>query len=324
MIPAGARRNVAGRGRRPASRARGAFHLWEGGAVFVGGGYRTVAHERFPASLCLALDRPFRGRFGEGCAWGEWRGVLVAPNALQEADMRGTRVAILIVDPESEAYHRIAHLLSAGGSPHHIADDVAAGLIDVAREMTRRGRFEAARFWDLCLEAVGGKHAARPAIDRRVARVLELLKHATPEPPPLPRLAAAVGLSESRLSCLFNASLGLSIRRYAQWLRVRHAVFCMALGNTITAAAHEAGFADLAHLSRTFRAMFGLPISTFFGSTSAVDWVIRPTGDGPLGPHALQDRARWIEVAGALGAGPLRETLVPRRASRRGHWRRQP
>ena len=35
----------------------------------------------------------------------------------------------------------------------------------------------------------------------------------------------------------------------------------MATGDSLTAAAHDAGFADSAHFSRTFLRMFGIPAS---------------------------------------------------------------
>jgi AraC-like DNA-binding protein len=136
--------------------------------------------------------------------------------------------------------------------------------------------------------------------------------------PLLGDLADAVGLSESRLTRLFNASLGLSVRRYVQWLRLRHVVFCMAGGDNITTAAHEAGFADLAHLSRTFRSMFGLPISSFFGATTHVDWQIQlPPGPAP-GPHAAQDGERWAALARTLAPESAAPVSVARRRRPRG------
>jgi len=42
------------------------------------------------------------------------------------------------------------------------------------------------------------------------------------------------------------------------WLRLMRAVERFAAGASLTDAAHEAGFADSAHLSRTFRRMFGI------------------------------------------------------------------
>jgi AraC-like DNA-binding protein len=58
---------------------------------------------------------------------------------------------------------------------------------------------------------------------------------------------------------LFVEQTGLPFRTYLLWLRLTKAVAVFAGGGSLTEAAHEAGFSDSAHFSRTFRRMFGLP-----------------------------------------------------------------
>lgn len=309
------------RAERPSSRppiiqARGTFYLWAEGAAFVGGGYHAAAHERFPAALCLALGPPFRGRFAGG-PWRTWRGVLIAPNVVQEVDVRDTEVVVLIIDPESDAYGRIAHLIGPDRPVHRIPDGTAEHLAAEVQQKVRAGALDAAALGETCLDAVGGAPRQRLRFDPRVERALAILKGSIPDVPLLGEVAGAVGLSDSRLTRLFNASLGLSLRRYVQWLRLRHVVFCMARGDSITKAAHEAGFADLAHLSRTFRSMFGLPISSFFGSTARVDWVIQIPPEPTVGPHAAQDRERWAEIARALSTAEQSPAATDCRRRRR-------
>jgi AraC-like DNA-binding protein len=69
---------------------------------------------------------------------------------------------------------------------------------------------------------------------------------------------AVSGLSASRLRHLFVEQTGLAFKTYLLWLRLTRAVECFAGGATLTQAAHQAGFADSAHFSRTFRRMFGV------------------------------------------------------------------
>ncbi|MFI7068160.1 helix-turn-helix domain-containing protein [Kribbella sp. NPDC050124] len=77
-------------------------------------------------------------------------------------------------------------------------------------------------------------------------------------PLPLPELAAAVGMSPSRLGHLFQEQLGLTFPVWRRWARLQHALSQVADGTTLTAAAHDSGFADSAHLTRACRAMFGI------------------------------------------------------------------
>jgi AraC-like DNA-binding protein len=75
----------------------------------------------------------------------------------------------------------------------------------------------------------------------------------------LPLAAAAVHLSHSRARHLFVEHTGLPFKTYVLWLRLQRAVTLYASGSSLTEAAHQSGFADSAHLSRTFRRTFGLP-----------------------------------------------------------------
>ncbi|MCC7134500.1 MAG: helix-turn-helix domain-containing protein, partial [Gemmatimonadales bacterium] len=57
---------------------------------------------------------------------------------------------------------------------------------------------------------------------------------------------------------LFVQEVGLAFRPYVLWLRLNRAVEAFAAGEALTAAAYQAGFSDSAHLSRTFRRMYGI------------------------------------------------------------------
>ncbi|TSD94876.1 helix-turn-helix domain-containing protein [Skermania sp. ID1734] len=86
-------------------------------------------------------------------------------------------------------------------------------------------------------------------------------------------LAHRVGISVSRLTHLFSDQVGLPVRRYVLWIRLSTAITRVAAGDDLTAAAHAAGFADSAHLTRTCREIFGLPPSAL---SRHVHWDIDP------------------------------------------------
>jgi AraC-like DNA-binding protein len=88
-----------------------------------------------------------------------------------------------------------------------------------------------------------------------VARVLEALRH---EPSlELSALAHIAALSASRLRHAFREQVGVNVSRYRWWLRLRLSALSLRAGHSLTTAAHEAGFSDAAHFSRTFRRTFG-------------------------------------------------------------------
>ncbi|WNG35590.1 helix-turn-helix transcriptional regulator [Archangium violaceum] len=97
------------------------------------------------------------------------------------------------------------------------------------------------------------KEPSRHAPDRRVAQVLEALRDPTTDR----RLVVAnTGLAQAHLQALFVRDVGLPIRTFQLWRRLLVAVAALARLDA-TSAAHAAGFADLAHFSRTSRRMLG-------------------------------------------------------------------
>ena len=119
---------------------------------------------------------------------------------------------------------------------------------------------------------VGSVTVAQP-VDRpdrhpAVALVLDRL----PDNPaaPLGELATSAGLSSHRLTHLFTEQVGIPLRGYRRWVRLLLAAEALRNGATLNDAAHEAGFADAAHLHRTFRDQFGLRPGQLL---RAVEWV---------------------------------------------------
>ncbi|WP_067847645.1 helix-turn-helix domain-containing protein [Nocardia lijiangensis] len=71
-------------------------------------------------------------------------------------------------------------------------------------------------------------------------------------------VAKRVGLSPARLSHLFAEQVGMPLRPYILWLRLRVAIGRFRSGDDVAAAAHAAGFDDSTQLTRTCRRTFGL------------------------------------------------------------------
>jgi len=73
-------------------------------------------------------------------------------------------------------------------------------------------------------------------------------------------VAQQLNLSESRFLHLFKQEVHIPWRPYLLWRRLLCAVGALIKGRSATEAAHIAGFSDSAHLSRTFKKMFGISI----------------------------------------------------------------
>lgn len=94
--------------------------------------------------------------------------------------------------------------------------------------------------------------------DARIAEALKFLRDSPDTYESADALASRVHLSPSRFQHLFKEKVGVPIRRYVLWLKMRKALDLAMAGNSLTTAALSAGFADSAHLSRTVRAIMGV------------------------------------------------------------------
>lgn len=99
-------------------------------------------------------------------------------------------------------------------------------------------------------------------------------------PPPLGELAARVGISGSRLSHVFTEHVGLPYAAWRRWTRLHQAFAVVRAGGSLTEAAHTAGFADSAHLTRTCRDLIGI---TPTEALIATGWRQAPAGRGEVG-----------------------------------------
>jgi AraC-like DNA-binding protein len=278
---------------------QGAVHIWHEGILFLGTGIRNAPHRHFTASLIFAIEGTFAFRSG-GSKWRPVRAIVTGPNALQQMDSGDSRVAIMQIDPETEAYVRLAWLFTERGNVFEPEPAVADALVSTARSMLENPQFDPARLWAYALDCVGGEWHRPLVLDPRVTRVLDLMKRDFPAAPKVSQLAAEVQVSPGRLIHLWKEQLGVPLRRYMLWLRLRHVVACVGIGKSLTEAAYEAGFADSAHLSRTFRSMFGLPLSSLFGTTTKVQLFFKFPEQELSGPHGPYDRERWDTAAKVL------------------------
>ena len=93
-------------------------------------------------------------------------------------------------------------------------------------------------------------------VDRRLQQALDAIQH---QRLTVVDAAALVGLSASRLTHMMTEQLGAPPRKWAAWFKLTNAIaHTVFVGGNLTQAAHEAGFADSAHLTRTSKQLAGV------------------------------------------------------------------
>jgi AraC-like DNA-binding protein len=200
-------------------------------------------HAQHGHALFVGLDRDVTITTAAGVLRG--RVVLVPAGVRNAVDSPGRTIGICYDPERSPIAARDASVLDArllaAPAGDHLADPDA--LVAVAGELHRR-------------------IAAQPRVlDRRVAAAVEVLRT-----PGLDhrRELAHLPVSRAHLRALFARDIGTPIPTYARWRRLLDALAVFG-GSNATVAAHAAGFADLAHFSRTCRDMLGYSPTTLRG-----------------------------------------------------------
>jgi AraC family transcriptional regulator len=237
------------------------WYLWEGGFLLIAGSVGVVPSHSHHAIQVVITMHGEAGIADEEGRWRSGRGIIVPPNLTHSYSGQGSYGAMLFVDPDSIEG---VWLRSTIGDRITIIPDArvqpAAGALrtfcETPLESMDVGALVRYIVESLC---AGAPPARRP--DPRITQVLDLIASSSDLRLSLERVAASVFLSPSRFQHLFKQQVGLAYRRYILWRKVTRAMVVIARERTLLAAAQEAGFADAAHLTRTFQQMFGLPPS---------------------------------------------------------------
>lgn len=104
--------------------------------------------------------------------------------------------------------------------------------------------------------------------DKRVQKCIEILNGTDLDyQEMMPEIKSKVHLSESRLSHIFKAHIGISIKKFLVWCKLKKAFHLMITKRlNLVEASYESGFYDQAHLSNAFKNMFGINPSREYNS----------------------------------------------------------
>jgi AraC-like DNA-binding protein len=245
--------------------ARVRIVMWEGGGLWIvdaaraaePGVRRADFHAHHAIQVTLRLDGWFTLDTDDVHVGGA--AAAVAADARHVIDAEGL-FAILFVEPESRTGRALARRLFKDAElvpvPPEMLSDLPERIAGAYRSPVRDD--EALIDLGRALAAGLGGDGIVAEPDARVRKVIAWAAAQLDEPIGLAEAVEVSTLSASRLRHLFVEQTGLPFKTYLLWLRLTRALEAYAEGAPLTQAAHDAGFADSAHLSRTFRRMFGV------------------------------------------------------------------
>ncbi len=229
-------------------------------ALQVSAGSGTSPHSHTAAQVIVALSGKLRVRMSPKASYSTCNAVIIPPNVNHHIIGSGSVEIMIWFDPATVAARAIrlrskSTLIPLSRSEINIA---ISQILQLSLHLQTCS--EAVKLSQKITQALLPEYKTVKPIDERVALTLTAFQDSAllGQPHPLKYLARAVNLSEGRLRHLFHQELGVTIQQYWIGHRLLVAIRRFNSCESLTKIAQEAGFADLAHFSKAFRASFGM------------------------------------------------------------------
>jgi AraC family transcriptional regulator len=240
--------------------ATGRILLWRGGSLWIGLAGEPAG---FHAHHAVQIALPFPGgqvRFQTPSGrWMNYTAALVLADRPHAFEARAQRVAQIFVEPESRDGRSLQARFRSeaiAALPQTLEKHVAALANAYEGRASNEALVALARAAISALADIAA--APRKPPDQRIVHAVELIHRRVGDAIALKEMAAAVHLSPERFRHLFMQETGIAFRAYLLWLRLERSLAAYVAGKALTEAAQSGGFSDSAHLSRTFKRMFGI------------------------------------------------------------------
>ncbi|MDQ2640367.1 MAG: AraC family transcriptional regulator [Pseudomonadota bacterium] len=235
----------------------GDFVAWSGGCLLIGEGEGSIApHAHYSIQIAFGFPSGLRVQMEQG-PWIPCGAAIVPSRAIHSIDTNDAEWGgVLFVEPETPEGRALTARLNGRMELLSVTD--ATGL---TANLERAWRREHDRLLveSVCREFIGrlSETVARDPSDPRVLAAIDYIRKRIDTPISLPAVAKVAHLSPGRFRHLFVEETGMPLRTYVLWRRLLQVWTLLTQGKSLSEAAHAAGFADSAHLSRTSRTMFG-------------------------------------------------------------------
>jgi AraC family transcriptional regulator len=242
---------------------RGNFVTWDRGCFFIGAGGIVPVHAHYAIQIAFGSERGIRFRTSESEPWTEYEGAVIPSRQPHSMDVTGVPYCLtLFVEPETREGRALRE--------RYRLDDPTPGIAAISAETLAECRpavfaaWREERTWEAVtgaaqrvVQALTGDLEPSIVSDERILRAIAYINANLGTPLTLDEVAREAYLSPSRFRHLFVEETGMGLRPYILWRRFLRVWELVPQGVSLSAAAHAAGFADAAHLTRTSHRMFG-------------------------------------------------------------------
>jgi AraC family transcriptional regulator len=238
----------------------GDFIPWNGGCLVIGRAAAiTPMHSHYAIQIAFGSERGILFSPSERVDWTQYDGVIISSRQLHRMD--ATRVsfdAVLFVEPETRQGRALSARFKQTGITALSAHTIASARDSLFTTWRAQGNSPAtAMAAQNVIDSLTGGVEPVVVSDERILKAIAYINGHLNTSLTLKQVAGEAFLSPSRFRHLFVQQTGTALRPYVLWRRFLRAWEAVMRGGSLSTAAHEAGFADSAHFTRTSHRMFG-------------------------------------------------------------------
>ncbi|GAA6143809.1 AraC family transcriptional regulator [Hydrogenophaga sp. 5NK40-0174] len=268
--------------------------------IFATDGLANVTQRQSASLMCAVTDRPLTVQYEGRVVTGQV--ISVSPMLRKTLQCDSVPFVLIDLEPPHGRYTAFSKGPAVGV---HVYDRADCPQLLALSEGFSAGRIvgnDVNRMVSLAVKEVASRWPAPAPLDERVRTMMVLLD----EDPSceLEALGAALGLSAHHVSRLFARCLGLSVRRYALFSKIRAAATFMGTQSPLTDIAQAAGFVDSAHFAKVWTQCYGASPSCFFSpdvlsmdNEALPDWLMWHLSrrDASIPRPAASAQSPWIQ-----------------------------
>jgi len=220
------------------------IEILEDRGYFIGSVAQTELHKHHALEVIVSKEHLINVRTASGAVINT-KLALIRPDELHQTTTQG-EAAFIFIEPESELARRLIVQFAVNEPVQNISEEVSpVELMSLSEGQVPASWLKPSLIFE--------------PIDDRIKRVVEFIQaNITSHDLSQDVIADIACLSSSRVLHLFKEQVGIPLRAFVLWCRMKAGVQAVLSGMNLTEAAHEAGFSDASHLSRTFMDMFGV------------------------------------------------------------------
>ncbi|MEP2026283.1 MAG: helix-turn-helix transcriptional regulator [Reichenbachiella sp.] len=238
--------------------------------IYLGKVEDNAFHHHYALQLTIGIDDKFVMETEEGKLTSD--SLIIHPQISHRLDSKGKFVLIFLFNPASTIGHFLAKHLTTS-SVQDFEEEWVNYLRMFAKDLFKN-EINEKTFLSACINSMAEFNSrcllTKHQMDKRVLATLQYLDRHAREIIPLKEMAEEMCLSESRFQHIFKEETGISYRRMQLWKRLLASFDHLRTTKTLTELAHQSGFSDSSHYSKTFKESFGFSPSDVFANSHLV------------------------------------------------------